>query len=99
MMKLVNKTITFEVGFVARTSIFSCWREFNGTVKEGKFWLSMKKHGFTGIFFIFACIQKIESAHYFLKRIENLGEWATELGSGKVMMDISGSALPKSVYL
>jgi len=74
---------------VLGTSIF-LGENLNGTVKESL--LSMKKHGFTGIFSSLH-IPEDESAHYF-KRMKILGEWATELEM-EVMMDISGSALPK----
>ncbi|SEK43789.1 hypothetical protein SAMN04488700_1427 [Carnobacterium iners] len=71
------------------TSIF-LGEDLNNTVKKNL--LSMKKHGFIGIFSSLH-IPEDESAHY-SKRLKVLGEWATELEMD-VMVDISGSVLSK----
>lgn len=89
MMCLSNKTITWRRDFVLGTSVF-LGEDLNEELRESL--VSMKKHGFTGIFSSLH-IPEDDSSHY-LRRLTTLGKWAKELEM-EVMVDISGSALTK----
>lgn len=71
------------------TSVF-LGENLDETIKENL--ISMKDHGFSGIFSSLH-IPENESEYYF-NRLKTLGDWATELEM-ELMMDTSGSALTK----
>ncbi|MGB3160283.1 DUF871 domain-containing protein [Carnobacterium sp.] len=69
------------------TSVF-LGENLNEAIKENL--VSMKEHGFTGIFSSLHIPE--DESEYYLKRLKTLGEWAIELEM-EIMMDVSGSSL------